>query len=62
MPPRLAEDVACLVPVFPPGTRAKALLRRPVIPKLIGRLFLCVTGGRIAGHSVGIGRVGVIHG
>src|SRR6478672_3585931 len=27
------------VPVFPPGTRAKALLRRSVIPKLIERLF-----------------------
>ena len=37
--PRLAEDVAYLVPVFPPGTRAKALLGRPVTPKLIGRLF-----------------------
>ena len=37
--PRLAEDVACLVPVFPPGTRAKALLGRPVTPKLTGRLL-----------------------
>ena len=49
--PRLAEDVASSGAGFPPGTRAKALLRRSVIPKLIERLFLPLrSGGRFADH------------
>src|SRR4029079_12316908 len=39
VPPVLPEDVASSGAGFPPGTRAKALLRRSVIPKLIERLF-----------------------
>ena len=36
---------------FPPGTRAKALLRRSVTPKLIERLFLAPIGeGQFANH------------
>jgi hypothetical protein len=48
---------------FPPGTRAKALLRRSVIPKLIERLFLMSRSrGRIADHEVGIGCDSVVRG
>jgi len=55
--------VVCLVPVFPPGTRAKALLGRPIIPKLIGRLFWRhVQESVFADHQGGISCGRVIHG
>jgi hypothetical protein len=42
--PRLTEDVAAFVPVFPPGTRVeKKRSWRPISPKLSGRPFFGVT-------------------
>ena len=43
VPPRLAEDVTALVPVFPPGTRARKRFWRPISAKLSGRPFFGVT-------------------